>query len=214
MRHSSDPLGPQHRQILALQAPGPIETAYFEYERLAQIADDAALALWDAEERYEEPERPMWKPWTCEGGYDLVPLPGGKCRVYSTDSSENIARLRSLAFDPYNGNEFGAEYHAGRAERARAELGRIEAWQAERSRRKDAAGVTELETVGHAAYAAAREVANAIFAMVPNTFREVAHQAAVLCGDWDAFGADRVVSNLVGLAGIKAYGKTSTDEEA
>ena len=43
-----------------------------EHVRLTAIYDAAAMeATWDAEELYEEPERPRWHPFTAEGGYKM-----------------------------------------------------------------------------------------------------------------------------------------------
>ena len=187
---------------------GPIEAMYPELLRLADAYDVAIEATWDAEERYEEPDRPRWHPATSEGGYKLESLPGNKCRCYLNDSDENVAELRTVITEPFVFDPTFAiteHSHRSRIERARKTLDQIEAWQTEDCKRRDAAGLTAAEAKEAEACAASDAQRDAIFAIQATTFRELAFQAAILTTHWDRERIGVVLERLAELAGVTLY---------
>ncbi len=183
------------------QTPGPIETMYADHLRLEAALDAACMVVMDAEERYEEPDRPKWHPATAEGGYEIIPTSPGRGRALLDIGDKNVAYLRELIskeFDLDDVDGFGE----ARAKVAKRTLAEIKAWKAEDQRRRDAAGLTialaaEQEIVSEDASRCA-----AIFALKATTFRELAFQAAILDVDWHQARAERVLERLVELAGV------------
>lgn len=186
--------------------PGPIERMHAEHVRLDRILDLAIEAAEDAEERYEEPERPRWNRFAVEGGYKMELLPDNKCRCYLDDGDENIARLREMIAAKFEPDAEDQGYrNTERAERAQETLSKIETWKAEVQRRSDAAGLTDARKAEATAMAEVKEHAARVFAIEPTTFRELAYQASVLVMTWDQGEADMLPERLAEFAGIQTY---------
>ena len=189
------------------ETPGPIEAAYPELVRLLDAWDAACSIEWEAEERYEQPPRPLWHPATSEGGYEMVRLPSVGHRACLSLAPDNLEQLRSLAEAPYvpSGDvsaRLGRHLHHRRTRTARATLDKIEAWQAEDRRRQDEAGLTEARAAQERARDAAHAQLESMYAAPASSFRELAFQAAYLREDSNEERVSAVVRRLVELAGI------------
>ena len=187
--------------------PGPIEAMWPEYLRLEAALDAAATRAMDAEELYDEPERPRWHPFHEEGGYVTIATTPGRGISVLDNGAENIAYLKEAIAREHEPDDPDVGYrNEVRARRARKTLAKIEAWHAEVKRRKDAAGLTEAEAADREASRTAGACRAAIFAMKATTFRELAYQAAILDVDWRQERAESVIERLAELAGVAPYG--------
>ena len=186
--------------------PGPIETMWPEHLRLEAEYDAACERTWDAEERYEEPERPRWHPFSEEGGYVTVATRPGHGVAVLDNSAHNLAYLKETIAREHEPDDPDVGYsNAPRAERARKTLAKIEAWTAEVERRKDAAGLTTAEGKEEVARSAAHARRAAIFAIEATTFRELAFQAELASTAWREEHVNAVLERLVALAGIEPH---------
>src|SRR5262245_5843175 len=109
------------------EAPGPIEAMWPEHLRLEALYDAACERTWDAEEKYEEPERPRWHPAHEEGGYVTIMTSPGRGISVLDDRAENIAYLKDCVAREYEPDDPDAGCpNKLRARRARKTLAKIE----------------------------------------------------------------------------------------
>ena len=188
-------------------APGPIEAMWPDFLRLEAALDDASIRASDAEELYEEPERPRWHPVLEEGGYVTIMTSPGRGHSVLDFGDENIAYLKNCIAREYEPDDPDAGCpNKLRGRRARKTLAKIEEWHAEVRRRKDAAALTEAEAEEARVGAAAGAHRTAMLAIEATTFRELAFQAVLFDDDWRQAEAERVLERLTELAGVMPRG--------
>lgn len=155
------------------------QIAYAEWEALRDANDAAREAFVAARAHFVEPPLPPFRLGADRGISMAGPVVNGRHPALCEPSDRNMEELRSIISAPISGDPIVADWERGEIPKARATLAKIEAYQAERDRAREAAGLPALEKASIEAWRAFDAKSEQLLAMKPANLREWAMQARV-----------------------------------